>query len=408
MAKPQSIGFNYELLERQNNTIAQGALTNSKRPECFIKGVFPTHLSRASGVHIWDTKGNRFIDFTSALGTNVVGYANEEVNNAIIEAIRKGTSLPLATELEVETAEKIKEIFPFVERLRFLKTGSEACSVAIRIARAKTRRNIVVSEGYHGWHDEFVSLTPPSFGVPTRGSICSIKDNDEPNTRDAAFIIEPVMTDMSEERIKWLRDLRKKCTDTGTILIFDEIITGFRTPAFSISNHLGIDPDLICLGKAMANGMPLAVVGGRKEIMECEDEYFVSSTFAGERASLAAALKTMQLLQTKRYDMDLLWAKGAEFQFRFNSIWPECLRIQGYPTRGVFEGPRNVCDLFRQEALKAGYFFGSSFFFTFGHMEYTDTVISNCKDILQRIKTGSVNLEGESSKTPFAQQQRSK
>jgi glutamate-1-semialdehyde 2,1-aminomutase len=396
--------FDWSWDKRQRESIAQGALTNSKRPSCLVRGVYPTHLKSGRGCHVTDMQGKQYIDFIAGLGCNILGYANEEVNSAIKARLDLGATLSLSTYLEVEVAEKIREIFPFAERVKFLKTGSDACSAAIRIARAKTGRDVVLSDGYHGWHDDFVSLSPPALGVPRPRPIEKLaKGWDEEPV--AAVIIEPVMTEMSAERVAWLNDLRERCTRNGAMLIFDEVITGFRFPKLSVANHYGITPDLICLGKAMANGLPISVVAGKQDVMEC-GEYFVSSTFAGETLSLAAALKTMTLLQTNKYDVLHLWSKGAQFIERFNAIAPEIAMIEGYPTRGVLKGDPLPKALFMQEACKAGMLFGPSWFFNFKHVDVMDAVLNTCGDIMTRIKTGSVRLEGELPSSPFAAKMR--
>ncbi len=388
--------------ERAKLSIAHEALTNSKRPSCFVRGVYPTHLVSGKGAVVTDTNGKKYIDFITGLGCSILGYANDEVNRAIHHRLDQGATLSLGTPLEVECAEKVKELLPWIERARFLKTGSEACAAAVRIARAKTGRQLVISDGYHSWHDEFVSLTRPAIGVNPQEYILKhelISFDDV-----AAVIIEPVITDYSEERIQYLRDLKRKCTRYGALLIFDEIITGFRWPQFSVSRFYGIEPDIICLGKAVANGLPLSIVAGKKDVMECAD-YFVSSTFAGETLSLASALKTMQVLQTKVSLQDL-WGSGEVFLSKFNALAPELVRIVGYPTRGVFTGDEIAKALFFQESCKAGLLFGPSWFFNFSHIEYIDTVISTCRDILTKIKTGSVRLEGEMPRAPLSQQMR--
>lgn len=401
MAKVMFSSFDGDVLNRAERSIAHGALTNSKRPQCLVKGFYPTHLVKGQGAFVWDTKGNKFIDFICGLGSNILGYAHEEVNQAIIDRAKKGATLSLGSVIEIEMAEKIKEFFPWVDQVRFLKTGSEACSAAIRIARAKTGYDMVDSQHYHGWHDEFTGLTPPALGVPKRLDIIS---SDSPQGGHAALIIEPVTTDYSHARFEKLREYRKRCDETKTCLIFDEVITGFRTPKYSVSSASGIEPDLIVLGKAIANGMPLSVVAGKKAVMEC-GEYFVSSTFAGETLSLAAGLKTLSLLQTK-YRIDYLWERGQDFLDRFNSIWPDGISIDGYPTRGVFVGETETKAKFWQEACRAGLLFGPSWFFNFAHIEHTQEVLKACQDICLRIRTGSVKLEGELPVTPFAQKAR--
>lgn len=404
MAKEIYTPFHSELQNRQEASIAHGALTNSKRTSCFVKGTYPTHFSKQQGCYSWDSKGNKYIDFVSGLGSNILGFCHEEVNRAITDQLKNGITFSLATELEIKCAEKVKECFPWVDKVRFLKTGSEACSAALRIARAKTGESEVYSDGYHGWHDGFTSLTPPALGVPFANKF-SIQKGTYPPAGTSALIIEPVITDSSPKRTEELISMRKRCDETGTLLIYDEIITGFRYPKFGVSNNIPVPPDLICLGKAIANGMPLSVVAGKKEIMECED-YFVSSTFAGETLSLAAALKTMSLLQTK-YDLNFLWDKGAQFIYQFNQIC-DFIKIEGYPTRGVFKGDDLNKALFWQESIKAGLFFGPSFFFNFSHIDEMDRVLSSCASILGRIKTGSVSLEGELPKKAYAERMRDK
>jgi glutamate-1-semialdehyde 2,1-aminomutase len=394
--------------KRAELSIAQGALTNSKRPACFIRGVFPTHLERGDGAIVWDTQGKRYVDFICGLGSSLLGHAHPEIETAITAAFRKGATLSLGTPLEVELAEKLQGAFPCIERIKILKTGTEGCIAALRIARAATGRTTVLSDGYHGWSDEFVSMTPPAYGVPDvpGGHIRKFLGIDQITTDTAAVIIEPVVTDASPERQAWLKELRVKCNHTGAMLIFDEVITGYRFPRLSVARWAGVDPDLMVLGKAMGGGLPIAVVGGREKVMSSR-EYFISSTFAGEMCSISAALKVTQLVQTK-YKLDELWAHGARFFRIFNALYPEKIRIDGYPTRGVFVGEKETIDLFRQEACKAGLLFSTSVFFSFPHIDLAERALSTCHDIMSRIKTGAVRLEGEPSVTPFAQQMRAK
>jgi glutamate-1-semialdehyde 2,1-aminomutase len=398
--------FDADLYQRAENAIAHGALTNSKRPNCLVKGVYPTHLTMGRGCHVWDTHGNRYVDYICGLGSNLLGYGNEEIASSIYAEAITGCTLSLGTHLEVEVAEQLKGMFPWVEQMRFLKTGTDACNAAIRIARGATGRKRILSEGYHGWGDLFVSMTPPAVGVAEEFHVEALRADKLGGEDIAAVIVEPVNIDASEERIAWMRNLRHSCTKRGILLIFDEVITGFRYPKWSVANQHGIEPDLICLGKAIANGMPLSVVAGKRAVMEC-GEYFVSSTFAGETCSLAAAKKTLQLLQTKHSVMDL-WEQGGRFLSRFNAIAPELVRIDGYPTRGVFVGEMLNKALFWQEAVKAGILFGPSWFFNFEHARVTDAVISTCQDILGRVRAGAVKLEGALPSSPFAQRMREK
>jgi glutamate-1-semialdehyde 2,1-aminomutase len=392
---------------RAQECIAQGALTNSKRPETFVKGVYPTHAKRGQGAWIYDHDGKKYLDFVTGLGTSLLGYAHPQVNDAIAAQMQHGASLSLSTHVELEAAEKLKECFPFVDTVKFLKTGTEACAAAIRIARAVTGRPFVLSDGYHGWSDDFVSLTSPALGVEPKVQdrrISKLNPTGPIPASVAAVIVEPVITDYSRERIEYLKDLRRRCTEAGALLIFDEVITGFRFPKFSVASYTGITPDLICLGKALANGMPLAAVGGKYSVMNGA-EYFVSSSYAGETLSLAAAKKTMELLQSK-LSIDDLWRKGEGFLEEFNAIWPEKIRIDGYPTRGAFVGDPVVKALFWQESCIAGFLFGPSWFLSFPAAIEIPNIMGTLKAILGRIQRGEVQLKGEMPSSPFAQKVR--
>lgn len=404
MAQDPSIEFSW--WRRQQQHIAQGALTNSKRPQSFVYGVYPTHLIKGEGATVIDVQGNRYLDFICGLGTNFLGYGFGPVNDAVISALNGGLCLSLSSTLEVEFAEKLKAMFPFIEKMKILKTGTEACIAAVRIARAATGRAEILSEGYHGHGDEFIGLMPPHYGVYPNSHMQKLNDLSDVKTTTAAVIVEPILTDASQKRIEWLRELREKCNKTGTLLIFDEVITGVRYLSHSVSREYAIYPDLICLGKALANGMPIAVVAGKKEVMEC-CEYFVSSTYAGDRASLAAAIATMDQVQQK-YRVKDLWPQGERFINLFNAIKPEKLRIEGYATRGVFVGDDLFKALFFQEACRAGLLFGASWFFNHHHVQHIESIFKIINDIFSRIDCGAVSLLGDMPKSPFAQKMRGK
>jgi acetylornithine/succinyldiaminopimelate/putrescine aminotransferase len=225
-----------------------------------------------------------------------------------------------------------------------------------------------------------------------------IKDN------VACIIIEPIITDYSQARLNWLQEVIRKAHVNGALVIFDEVITGFRWPKLSFSKESGVHPDIICLGKACASGLPLAIVGLAEGIGD-NAEWFVSSTYAGELLSLAAFKRTCEMLTSDKFPLERLWADGQIFLDEFNSIWP-MVQIEGYPTRGVFKGDLKAKALFWQEACKAGILFGPSWFYGFQHIGMREQVIGTCRDILTRIQTGSVSLEGELPSSPFAERVR--
>lgn len=394
----------FEWYRRAHSSIAQGSLTNSKRVETFIKGVTPTHVTHGDGPYLYGIDGKKYVDFVCANGTNILGYGHPVIRATVEAQMKRGWLYSLGSTMEVECAEVVKNYFPFVKKVRFLKSGTESCSAAIRIARAHTKRDRVLSCGYHGWSDDFVSLTPPAHGVPRRDWVQQLRNIEDINDQVAAVILEPIVTDHSTERIEYLKILKARCKETGTILIFDEVITGFRWPRFSFSAEYGIHPDIICLGKACASGLPLGIVGLAEHIGD-NSEWFVSSTYGGELLSLAVMRKTFDLMINK-YKIEDLWREGGMFLEDFNAIWPEALKIEGYNTRGVFKGDQLVKALFFQEAHKAGILFGASWFIGFQHLGMRQSIISACSDILQLIKTGHVRLEGEVPSSPFAEKVR--
>jgi glutamate-1-semialdehyde 2,1-aminomutase len=400
--KTRSDVFDRESAKLAERHIAQGALTNSKRPESFVKGVYPTHAVSGSGCIITDTTGKKYVDFICGLGTNLLGYGNGEILQSVAHGFRTGATLSLSTTEEIKLAQKVQELFPFVERIKILKTGSEGCTAAVRIARAYTGRSLILTEGYHGWHDELASVMPPGIGIKGTYAIeklgADLKDA-------AAVIVEPVITDWSQSRVKYLLDLSERCKKNNTLLIFDETITGLRFPGHSVANWAGVKPDLIIFGKALGGGMPISVVGGSEKVMNCA-EYFVSGSFCGERPSILAALKTLDLLLKKNNVSDL-WSSGGEFIRQFNSM-DLGVKIEGYPTRGVLSGEPYAKALFMQEACKAGLLFGASWFYCFPHIEQHAGIFSTLKQVELKLKIGNVKLEGQMPQSPFAQKMREK
>jgi glutamate-1-semialdehyde 2,1-aminomutase len=397
--------MSFEWYRRANASIAQGSLTNSKRVETLIKGVTPTHVTHGEGPYLYGVDGKKYIDFCCANGTQIFGYGHPAIRGAIESQLKSGWLYSLGSTREIEAAEIVKNHTPFVKKVRFLKNGSDACEAAVRIACAHTEKSKVLSSGYHGFNSQFVSLTPPAVGIPKQAHIESFTTLDQIKTDVACVIIEPIETDHSAKRLEWLQSVITKCKENGVLVIFDEIITGFRWPKYSFSAWSGIHPDIICLGKAAGGGLPLSILGLAEHIGDKHD-WFVSSTAAGELLSLAVLKKTYEMLHNK-YKLDELWSDGQHFLDQFNSLWPEKLKIEGYPTRGVFKGDQLVKALFWQESHKAGILFGPSWFFGFQHRDLRDSVISTSRDIIQRIKTGHVVLEGEMPTSPFAEKQRS-
>lgn len=404
MGQTPAIDSDYKY--RSDEVIAQGCLTNSKSADCHVKPWYPTHITKGKGSYLF-SKDRKFVDFICGLGTNLLGYANKEIIDVAYNEMCKGMSYSIPSRVEVEAAEMLRNAFSF-QQWKFLKTGTEATMASLKIARTYTGRQYVLTHGYHGWSSEFVckELTPPGYGVPPQSFIHKLESIDQINDQIAAVIIEPVITDHSIDRMRWLSLLKERCREKGTVLIYDEVITGCRFKKLSVSNFIGDPPDLIVLGKAMANGFPLAAVGGRKELMNTKD-YFVSSTYAGENVSLKVCEKVIKLLLEKQdYNIDNLWSHGQDFIDAFNTLWPEKIFISGYPTRGIFCGDESFRHVFFQECVKAGILFGPTWFYNFPHTELSYGVLEHIRDIITRFKIEIPQLSGEKPCPPFALQSR--
>lgn len=275
--------------------------TGSKRPEAlFGDQTGPRRMRRASGCTVWDEEGRAYTDYVMALGAVALGYRHPAVTAAVANAADDGIIGPLAPVLEEEVAARLVALLPGAERVRFLKTGAEAVAAAVRIARVATGRDRVVGCGYHGWLD----WCSTGAGVPTavRALFEDIPFNDIDTARRvlqargdavAALVVEPVVA--AEPDPTWLRTLREDTERTGVVLIFDEIKTAFRLAAGGASSRYGVTPDLIVVGKALANGLPLAAVAGRAEIMDRATATWISSTLASEVVALAGARAVMDI-----------------------------------------------------------------------------------------------------------------
>ncbi len=275
--------------------------TGSKRPDALFGT--PARMTRASGCRVWDENGREHIDFVMALGAVALGYGHADVNRAATAAIAAGVVGPLPPVAEEELAEALCGQIPWLERVRFLKTGAEAVAAAVRLARVATGRDEVLGCGYHGWLDWCQGATE-GVPAPVRDLFAELPFNDVAAGREmiraraprlAAVVVEPVI--VSEPTREWLQMLRVETERAGAILIFDEIKTAFRLAIGGAvaRYHVTPAPDLVVLGKALANGFPLAVVGGRTDLMNAASRTWISSTLATEGVSLAAARATLDV-----------------------------------------------------------------------------------------------------------------
>jgi len=287
--------------ERADAILPTGASTGSKRAAALYGEEFfdgPTHFAAARGCRVTAVDGDPFVDCTMALGAVALGYAEPRVTKAVIEAASEGSVSGLSSWREVELAERLCSIIPCAERAQFLKSGAEAVSAAVRLARTYTGRDRVVASGYFGWHD----WSSNSEGVPhsVRGDVVHVPFGDvsalESAARGAgsslaAIVLEPVVE--REPPQDWLPSARALCDELGAALVFDEMKTGFRLAPGGYQQVCGVTPDLAAFGKALANGFPLAAVVGKDPLMKAARRTWISSTLASESTALAAALAVL-------------------------------------------------------------------------------------------------------------------
>ncbi len=339
-------------LERAHRAIPGGASTGSKRADALygvsIASDLPTHQRRAYGCRIETADGRELVDCTMALGAVAFGYADRDVNHAVAHAISEGPVGGLSPVLEIEVAERLIDLIPCAEQVRFLKTGADATSAAVRLARAATGRSVVVACGYFGWHD----WSNPGPGVPDRAHadvmVVPFDDVDalhsavqRAGTELAAIVIEPLVHDIAAD--VWLRAARTLCDAHGAVLIFDEIKTAFRMHVGGVQALRGITPDLTSIGKAMANGFPIGAVVGRRAVMQAAQHAWISSTLASECVGLAATRAVLD--RHAREDVCGALARiGAQMQ----QVVHEALASGGLEL--LVEGPPQMWRLVAREA----------------------------------------------------------
>ncbi len=306
------------LLARAEKVIPLGAQTFSKSRIQYPVGHAPLFITHGDGGRVWDVDGNMYVDLVAGLLPVVLGYRDEDVDRAIREQLDNGISFSLSSRLETELAERLVEIIPCAEMVRFGKNGSDATSAAIRLARAFTGHDRVAVCGYHGWQDWYIGTTTRDRGVPraVKELSHSFPYNDAPALdallgefadEFAAVIMEPM--NLTEPKPGYLEEVREITHRHGALLVFDEIITGFRFALGGAQELFGVTPDLASFGKAMGNGMPISAVVGRADVMREMEEVFFSGTFGGETLSIAAAIAVIDKMRREPV-IETLWETG--------------------------------------------------------------------------------------------------
>ena len=396
------MGKSQELYERAKTLIPGGTQLLSKRPEMFLPSIWPAYYKKEKGCEVWDLDGKHYFDFAQmGVGSCTLGFADDDINASVISAVENGSMGSLNSYEEFMLAEKLLELHPWADMVRYGRTGGEICAQAIRIARAATSKSIVAFCGYHGWHDWYISsnlgddknldeqLLPglkPN-GVPRElaGTALPFIYNDlsslqkltiEHPNQIAAIIMEPQRgTAPSPE---FLFGVREIATKIGAVLIFDEVTSGFRVNLGGIHMTLGVTPDLAIFGKALGNGFAISAVIGRKDIMEAAQTSFISSTFNTERIGFAAALATLAKMERTSAQKQLVfrgeqiiksWIDAAAhsgLDIHVSGIAPLAHLDFNYPNKLAIQ------TLYTQMMLEKGYLLGASVYAT---IAYTDDII---------------------------------
>jgi len=360
--------------EKAIELIPLATQTFSKGPQQYPLGVAPVFLSKGKGSHVWYLDGNEFIDYPMGLGAVILGHGYPAVNRAIEKQLKQSVVHSLPHILEYELSKMLVDLIPCAEMVRFGKNGSDATAGAVRAARALTNREKIACCGYHGWQDWFIGTTTRSQGVPLSvknltltfnyNDIASLEKIFAENPQQiAAVILEPVgVVEPQNQFLEKVKDLTHR---NGALLIFDEIVTGFRMDMGGAQKYYHVVPDLACFGKAMGNGMPISCVVGKKDLMKIFDDIFYSFTFGGECLSLAASIATIQEMKKKKA-LKKMWSLGKILKDGYNKLvadlglqeLSECI---GLPVHSVIlfkesagVNPLHLRTLFQQEAIQRG------------------------------------------------------
>jgi glutamate-1-semialdehyde 2,1-aminomutase len=411
-----------KLYKKAKNLIPGGTMLLSKRPEMFLPENWPSYYSKTKGCEVWDLDGIKYFDMCiMGIGTNTLGYSHDEVDSSVIDTIQKGNMSTLNCPEEVYLAEKLIEMNPWADMVRFARTGGEANAIAIRIARAASGRDEVAICGYHGWHDWYLStnhndgdglsnhLLP---GLDPTGVPKNLKNTVHPflynnfeellsivNNHNIGVIKMEVVRNFGPEN-DFLQKVRNLATQKNIVLIFDECTSGFRETYGGIFKKYGVEPDMTMFGKTIGNGYALTAVVGKREIMEAAQKTFISSTFWTERIGPTAALKTLEVME-RIQSWDIITAKGNKMRDGWNKIAENNnlkINISGIPSLSFYNIITNNSEDFlkyktfiTQEMLKSGFLASNNFYASIAHSDlnmenYLDKlypifkIIKKCED----------------------------
>jgi glutamate-1-semialdehyde aminotransferase len=392
MSDERSYDRSTEMYRRAIEMIPGGSSTNSKRATAFAPGAYPVYAQNAEGARIQDVDGNWYIDYVLGLGPITLGYCYPEVDDAIRRQLEKGIVYGLLSPLELEVAESVREMVPCAEMMRYLKGGAEVTTAAARIARKYTGREKILNCGYRGWADGWAAQgggmeagVPDCLGDVVHGfprhDLDGLQAKLEEHAGQVAMVSIDPATGGARSPEGYHQGVRDLCDEHGALLMYDEIVTGFRMAPGGGQEYFGVTPDMACFAKGIANGMPLGVVCGRQEVMETAiDDVIISVTYGGEALSLAAANAAMRVIREQPV-IDSIWETGRTLMDGFEELGEKHgvpLHCHGYEpmssqTIGYEDAElsANVWTLLLQEMAARGVLLrrGGLLFITYSHGE---------------------------------------
>ena len=398
--------------------IPSGNSLISKNPNFILPNLWPTYFKRATGFNVWDMNNQKYIDMFFGVGTNILGYKNKFVDKKVIDCINKSNMSSLNCFEEVELAEKLTSIHPYMNMAKFARTGAEANSIAIRIARATTGKDNIAICGYHGWSDWYLAANLKGNsnlnnhllrglsvdGIPKqlKKTIYTFEYNNFlefkkiiNNTKLAAVIMEVSRTFLPNTN--FLKKIREECTKNNIVLIFDECTSGFRQSYGGLHKIYKIYPDMAMFGKALGNGYAITSIIGKREVMENAKKTFISSTFWTERLGFVAGLATLKIMKKTQS-----WKIITNIGKKIKKEWLKCsfktnveIKISGLDALPAFSftNDRNniLITFFCQEMLKKGFLVSNVVFVSIVH---NDKILSryfeNCHKIFKLISENSI------------------
>ena len=342
------MGKSQELYKKAKKLIPGGTQLLSKRPEMFLPDLWPAYYSKAKGCQVWDLDDNQYTDMSyMGIGSCILGYADETVNSAVKNAVDNGNMTTLNAPEEVALAELLCDIHPWADEVRYARSGGESMAIAVRIARAKTQKDVVLFCGYHGWHDWYLAanladdaaldghlipgLSPRGIPRGLKGTSFPFKYNEvegflalykKHKDNIAAIVMEPLRNVYPDQR--FIDTIHQKTQESGAILIVDEITAGWRLNVGGAHLVLGIKPDIAVFGKAISNGFPMGAILGKKEAMDAAQDTFISSTYWTDRIGFVSSIATVHTLQQNDV-IEHLDSMGKKVQ----EGWKESAQVHG-------------------------------------------------------------------------------